>query len=154
MSNTARLNNFMDRSGPLAARFGLALIFVASGLAKLADPVSTGALIESRGLGMGTAFALAAGGLELLAGASVLLGFRARWGALALAGFLVPATLMFHNPIGLDAAALQFEMIQIMKNVAIGGGLLAIAAYGSGPLSLDQWLARTQLGVQRVAQRG
>jgi len=126
-----------DRFGPLAARTALALIFLSSGLSKLAAPESTGSYIASKGLPFGTLLAVAAGVLELAAGTSVLLGLRARWGAFALIAFLIPVTLIFHNPFGLQGTAAQMQMIQFMKNLAIAGGLLAIAAFGSGPVSLD-----------------
>lgn len=144
----------LDRFGPLAARVAIALMFLSSGLFKLADPASTGGYIASKGLPLGTFLAVAAGVFELAGGASVLLGLRARWGALALVAFLIPVTFVFHNPWGLQGMAAQLEMIQVMKNLAIAGGLLAIAAFGSGPVSLDARLGARRLLVVGAKEPG
>jgi len=59
----------------------------------------------------------------------VILGVRARWGAVALILFLIPTTLIFHTTAG--------EWTQFFKNLSLLGGLLLLTATGSGPLSLD-----------------
>lgn len=135
----------LEQYGPLGARVLLALIFVMSGFSKLGDPTATAGYIASKGLPAGMFLAVAVGALEIAGGVSVLLGLWARVGALALAVFLVPATIIFHNPAGLTGMQAQMEMIQVMKNLAIMGGLLAVAAFGSGAYSLDaKWAARRQ----------
>jgi len=131
------LSSRFDQLGPLAGRSALALIFIVSGLGKLADPAATGAYIASKGLPLATLLAVLAGALEVAGGLSVALGARARWGAIALAAFLVPVTIIFHNPAGLEGMALQMEMVQVFKNLAILGGLLTVASLGAGPVSLD-----------------
>ena len=70
--------------------------------------------------------------LELGGGLSVLLGYKTRWGALALVIFLIPTTLIFHTKFS-DPV----QVIMFMKNLAILGGVLMIASFGPGPLSLD-----------------
>ncbi|MDW8283246.1 MAG: DoxX family protein, partial [Myxococcales bacterium] len=90
-----------QRYGSLAARVALATIFVVSGLGKLAGPTGTAAYIASKGLPLPLALAIGAGVLELVAGAMLLVGLRTRIAALALAAFVVLATVFFHNPIGL-----------------------------------------------------
>lgn len=117
----------LERSAPSISRAALAAIFIVTGLDKLADPASTGAFIAGTGLPFPTLLAAMAGLVEVLGGASLLLGLRARWGALALLAFLVPVTLMFHNPIGLSGPEAQQQTLNLLKNLAIAGGLLAIA---------------------------
>jgi putative oxidoreductase len=69
---------------------------------------------------------------------SVILGFRARFGALLLAIFLVLATYFFHAFWReSDPKAAQDQMIQFMKNLSMFGAMLLIMAAGSGPGSLD-----------------
>jgi putative oxidoreductase len=75
----------------------------------------------------------------LLAGSvSVALGYRARWGALLLLLFLIPATYYFHAPwkAATPAEATQ-QMIHLLKNVGLMGAMLLIMAAGPGPGSLD-----------------
>lgn len=135
------LERTLDQFGPLAGRAALALIFVISGFGKLADPAATAGYIASKGLPLATLLAVLAAAVEIAGGLSILLGAWTRLGALALAVFLVPVTLIFHNPVGLEGMAAQLEVIQVLKNLAILGGLVAIASFGPGPVSLDARLA-------------
>jgi putative oxidoreductase len=54
--------------------------------------------------------------------ALVISGWKARLGALLLLLFLVPTTLLFHTDV-----ADRMERIQLLKNLAIMGGLLLVA---------------------------
>jgi putative oxidoreductase len=75
--------------------------------------------------------------MALLGGLSILLGYKARWGALLLIMFLVPVTVMMHNFWAVsDPMAKQMQMIMFMKNVSMLGAALMIMHLGSGPLSL------------------
>jgi putative oxidoreductase len=79
----------------------------------------------------------------LVAGSlSVIVGYRARVGAALLLTFLVLASYYFHPFWRLEGQAQQVQMIQFMKNLSMMGAMLFIMANGSGPLSLDAWLAR------------
>ena len=51
--------------------------------------------------------------------------------------FLIPVTLVFHNPAGLDPALAKQQMIHLLKNVSIMGGMLGLFAFGPGGFSLD-----------------
>jgi putative oxidoreductase len=113
----------------LTGRFLLAAIFVLSGLAKLGDPAGT----ASAGLPAPTLAAWGAGLLETFGGIALIVGFRTRLLALALAGFSVVAAVFFHS-----ALADQNQMIHFMKNFAIAGGLLQLAAFGPGRFALSR----------------
>ncbi|MDW8363116.1 MAG: DoxX family protein [Myxococcales bacterium] len=126
-----------ERYGTLGARVALATIFVVTGLNKLAGPTDTAAYIASKGLPLPFALAIGAGALELAAGTMLVVGLGTRIAALALAAFVVLATVLFHNPIGLAGMEARMQTIHVLKNVAIVGGLLAVAVWGAGPLSLD-----------------
>jgi len=130
------MNERLEKYGSLAARLAVAAIFVHGGWGKLWSLDGTAAYIASQGLPAADLAALAAALLELGGGLAIALGLGSRWSALALALFLVPTTWLFHNPIGLDAAAAQMQWIHVYKNLAIAGGLLALAAHGPGPLAL------------------
>jgi putative oxidoreductase len=76
--------------------------------------------------------------IALLGGLSVLLGYKARIGASLLIVFLIPVTLMMHAFWNVaDPGARAVQQVMFMKNVALIGGALYIAFYGSGSRSLD-----------------
>jgi putative oxidoreductase len=79
--------------------------------------------------------------IALLGGFSIALGYKAKWGAWLLVLFLVPVTLMLHNFWAVpDKMMAQMQMIMFTKNVALLGTALMISYFGSGPLSLDNWI--------------
>jgi len=117
---------------PLIARIFLALIFVRSGVGKVLDFAGTQEQIAGVGLPLPVLLTVGAIAFELIGAALVLLGYRAKWGALLLILFLIPTTLIFHSNF-----ADGMQVTQFLKNLAILGGLLMVTAFGSGPLSLD-----------------
>jgi putative oxidoreductase len=116
----------------LAGRILLALIFVMSGAGKLADPVTTMAYMRASGLPLVPAAMALAVIVELGGGLALMLGYHTRFAAIALALFAVATALIFHANF-----ADQNQIIHFMKNVAMAGGLLQVAAFGGGRLSLD-----------------
>lgn len=69
---------------------------------------------------------------EILGALAVIVGWQARWAALALAGFCILTAVFFHTDFG------DFnQKIHFMKNLAIAGGFLFLVARGPGPWSLD-----------------
>ncbi|HEX4450176.1 MAG TPA: DoxX family protein [Kofleriaceae bacterium] len=78
------------------------------------------------------------GALAIVGGASVLVGFHARWGALALVAFLVPVTFGMHAFWRLsDPVAVHVQQAMFVKNVAILGGVLLVAIHGAGAIAFD-----------------
>jgi len=70
---------------------------------------------------------------------SIIVGFKARFGALLLLVFLVLATYYFHDFWTIeDAQAKQNEMINFMKNLALMGAMVLIIANGPGAGSVDK----------------
>lgn len=117
----------------LVGRVLLSLIFVLSGLNKVNHFFATQQTMAEHGMPMTALFLLGAIFVEVVGGLSVLVGYRARIGATALALFMVPTTLIFHTDF-----ANQIQMIMFMKNLSITGGLLMVVAHGSGAVSLDR----------------
>lgn len=117
----------------LAGRILLAAIFVLSGVGKLADPAGTAAYVASAGLPAPVLAAWGAAILETAGGIALIAGFRTRIVALALAGFSVIAAVFFHSDF-----ADQNQMIHFLKNLAMAGGLLQLAAFGPGRLALNR----------------
>ena len=72
------------------------------------------------------------------AGLSLLLGYKARLGALLLFLFLIPVTLTFHNWwTYADPKDQHTNMLFFLHNLALMGGLLLVMTWGPGPLSID-----------------
>ena len=117
---------------PFVGRLMIGLPFAMSGLGKLAAYGATTEMISAAGLPLSPlAFAIAVA-VELGGGVLLLAGYRARPAAIALAVFSLATALSFHNSF-----ADQNQMIHFLKNVMMAGGLLQIAAFGAGALSLD-----------------
>jgi putative oxidoreductase len=128
---------------PLAARLLMAAIFVLSGIGKIANPAATIGYINAMGLPFPELALAGAIGVEVVGGLLLVAGFHTRPVALALAAFSIVTALVFHS-----AVSDQNQMIHLMKNLAMAGGLLQIAAFGPGALSLD---ARRAPGAVRTA---
>lgn len=130
----------------VAARIMIGQIFIIAGIGKIADFAGTAGYMASKHMPAVTFFLVMAILFEVLGGISLLAGFKARLGALALIVFLLATTLIFHNFWALEGVDRQMQMIQFMKNLAILGGLLMMATYGSGPISLDTMCRKQQRG--------
>jgi len=74
-------------------------------------------------------------GVELIGGLALGLGIFPRVAALALSAFLVAATLVGHAFwLAAGTPAFVGQLINFLKNLAIGGGLLFIAASSNQPV--------------------
>jgi putative oxidoreductase len=121
----------------LLARVLMSAIFLSSGAMKVADWSGTASHMAEEGMVAVPVLLAGAIAVELGAGAGVLVGCGTRWSALALAAFLVPTTLIFHDFWTFDGPARQGQMQHFMKNLTIIGGLLALAVAGAGRYSID-----------------
>ena len=114
------------------------LPFAMSGLSKLAAYGPTAAMIGAVGLPFPPLAYAVAVALELGGGLLLIFGYRVRPVALALAVFCVGTAVAFHNNF-----ADQNQMIHFLKNVMMAGGLLQIAAFGAGAISIEQWCGKS-----------
>jgi putative oxidoreductase len=122
----------------LVGRLLLGLIFLVSGINKIADPHGTQQYMTMMGMtSMTTLFYIGAVAIELGGSLSLLLGYRARIGGWLLFLFLIPTTLIFHTHLS-D----QNQFIHFLKNLSMMGGLLYVAQYGAGRYSMDAGLDR------------
>jgi len=79
-----------------------------------------------------------AGIIAMTGGLSILLGYKARWGAWLLVIFLVPVSFIMHAYWNIqEPMQHQIQQIMFMKNMSMLGGALILTYFGSGPLSLD-----------------
>jgi putative oxidoreductase len=74
---------------------------------------------------------------EIAGGLLLMLGLYTRAAAIALAGFCILANYFFHMNFDLPPPAGHFNWVIFIKNFAVAGGLLAIAAHGASDWSLD-----------------
>jgi putative oxidoreductase len=116
----------------LVGRVLLSSLFILAGYAKLTGLAGTAGWFGSIGLPMPMVTAVVVGLLELFGGLAILVGFQTRLAAVALAIFTLAATAIAHMDLG-D----QMQMLLFQKNISIVGGLLILAAFGAGALSID-----------------
>lgn len=119
------------------ARVLLALMFVLAGATKFAGLAGTAGYIASKGLPAPMLLAAAVATLEVVGGVALAVGFQARAAALALAGFTVLASLIFHAFWAMPPDQAYVNQLMFMKNLAVAGGLLFVFAQGAGPGSVD-----------------
>ncbi len=117
---------------PLTGRVLVALIFLVSAFGKIAAPAGTIGYIGSVGIPLPSLAYVLALVTELGGGLMLLLGYRTRAVAAALAVFSVVSALFFHHALG-D----QNQMFHFLKNLAMAGGLLQFVAFGGGSYSVD-----------------
>jgi putative oxidoreductase len=120
------------RFAPLLGRILIAVLFVPAGFGKLTGFQGAVGYAESAGVPLPALAIAAAIAIELVGGLLLVIGYKTRWVAAAMALFSVVAALFFHRDF-----ADQMQMINFQKNLAIAGGLLAFVYFGAGPLSVD-----------------
>ncbi len=121
----------------LLGRILYSAIFIMSGPGHFTS--GTIAYAASKGVPLASIAVPASGAIAILGGLSILLGFKARYGAWLIVLFLVPVTLMIHNFWTVaDPMARQMQYLNFIKNVSMLGAALMIAHFGSGPLSVDK----------------
>jgi uncharacterized membrane protein YphA (DoxX/SURF4 family) len=108
------------------ARLCLAIVFLYSGVDKLWHSRSSIEEVRSDGLPWPAAFAGATIFTQLVGGFLVATGFFAWLGALLLAGFTVPATLLGHRFWLRHGSEFRHELTTSLEHVAIVGGLLLL----------------------------
>jgi putative oxidoreductase len=114
----------LERLTPIAGRGLLSAIFLMSAAGKAGNFAGTAAMMATRGFPAASLFLASAIALEVCGGLSILTGYKAKWGALALIFFLIPATFIFHNFWAYTGADLEGQMVHFLKNLAIMGGLV------------------------------
>jgi putative oxidoreductase len=131
------MNVFRDWAA-LIGRALLAVVFIPAGYAKIGTFAGTAGYMASKGLPAVDLLLVLTIAVELGGGLMLLFGWKARWAALALAGFTLLAALIFHNYWAMPAAEQMMQKIMFMKNHGVAGGLLLVFAFGPGRLSVDR----------------
>jgi putative oxidoreductase len=131
---------------PFIGRLLIGVPFAMSGLSKLAAYGPTTEMISAVGLPAPPLAFMVAVAVELGGGLLLIAGFQARLVAIALAFFALVTAVSFHSNF-----ADQNQMIHFLKNIMLAGGLLQIAGFGAGAVSLDDRLAKGRETVASVA---
>ncbi|MEO0373662.1 MAG: DoxX family protein [Cyanobacteria bacterium P01_A01_bin.17] len=124
---------------PLAARICLCIIFINSGIGKIFGFTGTAEMMANTGLPIASVLLAFTIIFQLLGGLSLLFGYKVKLGSILLILFLIPATLVFHNPI-----ADPGELNSFLKNLGLIGGLLMVIYAGAGALSIDHLAEKSQ----------
>lgn len=116
---------------PLIARVLIGILFLVAGAGKLADPAGFTGYLTSGGLPAVLAWPSII--FEIVLGLALIAGFQTRIMALLGAAFCIVAAVLYHfNP------ADQMQMTMFLKNFAIAGGLILLAAHGAGRYAIDK----------------
>jgi putative oxidoreductase len=116
----------------LVGRILMVAVFAGSGWSKVSNPAGVAGFMTNVGHippGMVTPLLYLSAAIELIGALLIIVGFKARFAAIILFLWLIPVTYLFH--------ASQGDMIQTMKNLAMMGGLLLLAAHGPGEYAID-----------------
>jgi putative oxidoreductase len=114
------------------ARLLLASLFIVAGVRKAMTFQGVAQLMAAKGFPSPDILLVLTILLEIGGGLLLILNWQARAAAIALALFTIAAGVIFHNfwvHIGGDASALNNQLNHFLKNVAIAGGLVHVAAY-------------------------
>jgi putative oxidoreductase len=125
------MNTSLQTYLPVAGRVLLGLLFLIAGWGKLTGFQGTVGFVASAGFPMPEVMTVLAIIVEFGGAVLLILGLEAKRVAWALAFFTLVATFAYHN-VFMDPS----QQIMFLKNLAIIGGLLYVAAYGSGAWSL------------------
>jgi putative oxidoreductase len=127
---------------PLAARICLCLIFFKAGVSHVFGFGETVEMMTNQGLPLANILLAGTVFFQILGAVSLLLGYQVKIGSILLIIFLIPASLVFHNPI-----ADPSQINDFLKNIGLIGGLLMLIYAGSGALSID---GQTRTEVKRL----
>ncbi|HEX9466526.1 MAG TPA: DoxX family protein [Alphaproteobacteria bacterium] len=119
--------------GALAGRVLMSLIFIWAGYAKLVAPTATITYYATYGLPLPQVAWLISVVVELGGGLALLLGFQARIVGLVMAAWCVATAVVAHTNF-----ADHNMQIHFMKNLAIAGGFLYVAAFGAGAYTIQR----------------
>jgi putative oxidoreductase len=127
----------MNQSALLVGRILLSLVFLNAGYRKLMAVAGSAGYFGKLGFPMPEVLVWVAIAIELGGAILLIVGWKTRWAAWLLALFTLVATFAAHRFWEVDAAQYVNQMNHFMKNIAIIGGFIILAATGPGALSVD-----------------
>jgi putative oxidoreductase len=131
------MSKTFQNSLALTSRLLFVALFLPAGISKLTGFTGTVGYISSVGLPLPTLGAALALVVEILGSFALLAGFGTRIAALILAVFTLVASFFFHAYWAVPADQAFVTQLLFFKNIALVGGLLALAANGAVAWGLD-----------------
>ncbi len=122
---------------PLIARILLAVLFLVSGIRALGAVAGTSGYIARLGVPMPEVATWMVIAVEIVGAILLIVGWQTRLAAWGLAAFVIVATYLAHQFWAVDPSQYVNQLNHFLKNLAVIGGLLLVAAYGPGRLALD-----------------
>jgi len=123
---------------PLVGRILIAALFLVAGIGKAMGYAGTVGYMAKLGFPAPEVMTIIAIVFEIGGGVLLILGWKTRWVAWGLIVFVVVATFAAHRFWEFDAAQMMNQRTQFLKNFAIVGALLMLAAFGPGRASADK----------------
>tara|TARA_Y100001970_G_scaffold109698_1_gene137003 strand:- start:828 stop:1211 length:384 start_codon:yes stop_codon:yes gene_type:complete len=77
--------------------------------------------------------------LEILFPLFLIVGYKVKWAASIMALFTFAVAIIFHTDF-----SESMQMIMFLKDIAIAGGFMIVAANGPGKISLDHYFQSKQ----------
>jgi putative oxidoreductase len=136
------MNDSSSSFTPLAGRILMSVLFLVSGFFKVGGYSQMVGAATAKGVPLASVAIACAAVLELAGGLAILIGFQTRVAAWILFLYLIPVTFLSHNFWAMQGMEQQDNMVHLLKNVAIMGGLVILATYGAGPYSIDHSRAK------------
>jgi putative oxidoreductase len=121
----------INTNAPIVGRILIAVLFLLAGFGKLADVQGFTGYLQSGGLPGFLAWPAIL--FEIALGILLIIGYQTRLVGLAGAAFCVVSAVLYHNNF-----ADQTQMVMFLKNLAIAGGFLLLAANGPGKYAMDK----------------
>lgn len=127
----------------LVGRILLGLLFLMNVWPRLSSGVGGFArYLASLGVPAPEFFAWVSSAIELVAGIALILGVATRYSALLLLLYVIVATVFAHRYWEYPAVAQTAQYFNLIKNLAVMGGLLLLFVTGAGRFSVDGWLRK------------
>ena len=123
---------------PLIGRILIAALFLVAGSRKILLFGAQVGYFTKLGFPVPEVMTVLAIVIEIGGAALLIAGWKTRWVAWLLALFTVIATLMAHRFWEFEGAQLPNQLNHFLKNLAIIGGLMFVAAFGPGKASADK----------------
>ncbi len=121
----------------LLARVTMPLVFIVAGIGGLMNVTGYANTLAAKGIPQAAAAGYVIVAFQLVAGVLLVVGFKARWAALALMAFTAGTIFMAHHFWDMEGVARALNQTQALKNLAIMAGLLLFVLMGAGRYSVD-----------------